>query len=194
VLLSAFRSNASDWYLLQAGYGGTSGPLSNINQDGFAAASFHSWPNTLKWDGYSGDYGPGFLGLALGSGTYVAQHGTFGLLVYGGTLTSSAGASSVAVTTQGPVRRKVFIGPLNVLLMTDAGVIDSFSYASDGSSISLTLAQLSGGPTASSAVVWVETTSGSAKYTVSSPAVTQSRQGWPIPLSSSAVTVQLKRA
>ncbi|KAI1151115.1 hypothetical protein F4825DRAFT_372278 [Nemania diffusa] len=194
VLLSAFRSNASDWYLLQAGYGGTSGPLSNINQDGFAAASFHSWPNTLKWDGYSGDYGPGFLGMALGSGTYVAQHKTFGLLAYGGTITSSAGASSVAVTTQGPVRRKVFIGPLNVLLTTDAGAIESFSYASDGSSISLTLTQISGGPSASSAVVWVETTSGSAKYMVSSPAVTQSRQGWPIPLSSSAVTVQLKRA
>lgn len=132
--------------------------------------------------------------MALGSGTYVAQHKTFGLLAYGGTITSSAGASSVAVTTQGPVRRKVFIGPLNVLLTTDAGAIESFSYASDGSSISLTLTQISGGPSASSAVVWVETTSGSAKYMVSSPAVTQSRQGWPIPLSSSAVTVQLKRA
>ncbi|KAI1184485.1 hypothetical protein F5B17DRAFT_80568 [Nemania serpens] len=194
VLLSAFRSNPSDWYLLQVGYGGTSGPLSNINQDGFAAASFHSWPNTLKWDGYSGDYGPNFLGMALGSGTYVAQHETFGLLAYGGTVTSSAGASSVSVTTQGPVRRKVVIGPLGVLLTTDAGSIDRFSYASDGSSISLTLAQLPGGPSAASAVLWVETTSGSAKYTVSSPATTQSRQGWAIALSSSAVTVQLKRA
>ncbi|KAF2969405.1 hypothetical protein GQX73_g4165 [Xylaria multiplex] len=194
VLLSAFRSDPSDWYLLQVGYGGTSGPLSNINQEGFAAASFHSWPDTLKWDGYSGDYGPGFLGMALGSGTYIAQHKTLGLLVYGGTLTSSSGASSVSVTTQGPVRRKVFIGPLGVLLTTDAGSIDGFNYVSDGSTISVTLAQLPGGPSASSAVLWVETTSGSSKYTVSSPTATQSRQGWGIPLSSSAVTVQLKRA
>lgn len=132
--------------------------------------------------------------MALGSGTYVAQHETLGLLAYGGTVTSSAGASSVSVTTQGPVRRKVFIGPLGVLLTTDAGSIDGFSYASDGSGISLTLAQLPGGPSAGSAVLWVETTSGSAKYTVSSPATTQSRQGWAIALSSSAVTVQLKRA
>ncbi|KAI1179580.1 hypothetical protein F4777DRAFT_574885 [Nemania sp. FL0916] len=194
VLLSAFRSNPTDWYLLQVGYGGTSGPLSNINQDGFAAASFHSWPDTLKWDGYSGDYGPGFLGMALGSGTYVAQHQTFGTLVYGGSLTSSAGASTVKVTTQGPVRRKVFIGPLGILITTDAGSIDGFSYATDGSSISLTLNQLSGGPSATTAVVWTETTSGSAKYTVSSPSTTQSRQGWAVPLSSSAVTVQLKKA
>ncbi|KAI1296327.1 hypothetical protein F5Y03DRAFT_370655 [Xylaria venustula] len=194
VLLSAFRSDPSDWYLLQTGYGGTSGPLSNINQDGFAAASFHSWPDTLKWDGYSGDYGPGFVGLALGSGTYVAQHDTLGLLVYGGTLTSSTGASSISVTTTGPVRRRVFIGPLGVLLTTEAGSIDGFGYASDGSSISLTLAQLANGPTATSAVLWVETTSGSANYTVSSPTTTQSRQGWAIPLSSSAVTVQLKKA
>ncbi|KAI0428150.1 hypothetical protein F5Y09DRAFT_9476 [Xylaria sp. FL1042] len=194
VLLGAFRSDPSDWYLLQVGYGGTSGPLSNINQDGFAAASFHSWPDTLKWDGYSGDYGPGFVGMALGSGIYVAQHDTLGLLVYGGTLTSSAGASSISVTTTGPVRHKVFIGPLGVMLTIDAGSIDGFGYASDGSSISLTLAQLPNGPSAASAVLWVETTTGSANYTVSSPTTTQSRQGWTIPLSSSTVTVQLKKA
>ncbi|KAI8634028.1 hypothetical protein F5Y19DRAFT_411747 [Xylariaceae sp. FL1651] len=194
VLLSAFRSDPSDSYLLQVGYGGTSGPLSNINQDGFAAASFHSWPDTLKWDGYSGDYGPGFLGMILGSGAYVAQHKTLGLLVYGGTLIPSTGASSVSVTTQGPVRRKVFIGPLGVLISVDAGSINGFTYKSDGSGISVTLAQLAGGPQATASVLWIETTTGSANYTVSSPATTRLRLGWSIPLASSAVTVQLKRA
>lgn len=193
-MLSAFRDDPSDWYLLQVGYGGSTAPLSNINLDGFAAASFHSWPDTLKWDGYSGDYGPGFVGLALGSGTYVAQHETLGLLVYGGTLTSSAGASSVCVTTTGPVRRRVFIGPLGVLLTTDAGSIHGFGYASNGSTITITLSQLSGGPSATSAVLWIEATSGSAEYTVSSPTAAQSRQGWAIPLSSSTVTVQLKKS
>ncbi|KAI0389158.1 hypothetical protein F5Y17DRAFT_463010 [Xylariaceae sp. FL0594] len=196
VLLSAFRRDPSDSYLFQVGYGGTSGPLSNINRDGFASASFHSWPDTLKWDGYSGDYGPGFLGMALGSGTYVAQHKALGLLVYGGHLTSSSGAGTgtVSVTADGPVRRRVFIGSLGVLITTDAGSIDSFSYAGDGSSISLSLTQNGGGPSATSAVVWVETTVGAAaNYTVSTPSATQSRQGWSVPLSSSAVIVQLKR-
>jgi len=132
--------------------------------------------------------------MVLGSGTYVAQHKTLGLLIYGGSLSSSSGVSTVSVTTQGPVRRRIFIGPLGVLITSDAGSINSFSYASDGSSISLSLAQNSGGPSAASAVVWVETTSGSAKYTVSSPSTTQSRQGWAVPLSPSAVTVQLKKA
>ncbi|KAI1822433.1 hypothetical protein F4861DRAFT_391498 [Xylaria intraflava] len=190
VLLSAFCSDPSDSYLLRTGYGGTSGPLSNINEDGFAAASFHSWPDTLKWDGYSGDYGPNFLGMALGSGTYVAQDSDFGLLVYGGTLTS-ADAEEVAVTTQGPVRRKIFIGPLGVMITTDAGSIDNFSYKSDQSGISVTLAQLSNGPSTNATVLWVETTSGSAEYKVSSPGIKQARQGWSIPLSSRAVTVEL---
>ncbi|KAI1432128.1 hypothetical protein GGR50DRAFT_625115 [Xylaria sp. CBS 124048] len=198
VLLSAFRSDPTDSYLLRAGYGGTSGPLSNINEDGFAAASFHSWPDTLKWDGYSGDYGPGFLGMVLGSGTYVAEDSDLGLLVYGGTLTSSADgdgdADSVNVTTQGPVRRKIFIGPLGLQITTDAGSIDSFSYKSDKSSISVTLGQLPDGPSANATLLWVEATSGSANYTVASPRATQARLGWSIPLSSSAVTVQLSEA
>ncbi|KAI0202965.1 hypothetical protein F4808DRAFT_48662 [Astrocystis sublimbata] len=194
VLLSAFRSDPSDSYLLRVGYAGISGPLSNINQDGFAAASFHSWPDTLKWDGYSGDYGPGFLGMVLGSGTYVAQHNTLGLLAYGGTITSSDDENSVHVTTHGPIRRRVFIGPLSVLITTDAGSIDSFGYTSDGSNVSLVLTQQSSSPSSSSAVVWVETTSGSVEYIVSSPAATQTRLGWAVPLSPSAVTVQLMRA
>ncbi|KAI1269559.1 hypothetical protein F5Y18DRAFT_437450 [Xylariaceae sp. FL1019] len=191
VLLSAFRSNPSDAYLLQVGYGGSSGPLSSINQDGFASASFHSWPDTLRWDGYSGDYGPGFLGMSLGSGTYVVQHPTFGLLAYGGTLTSSSSSASINIT--GPVSRRFFIGPLGLLVTVDAGSISSFSYSSDGSSITLTLGQAAGGPSASQAVLWTETTSGPAQYSVSSPSVSQSRQGWAIPLSSSAVTVTLSK-
>ncbi|KAI0161475.1 hypothetical protein GGR57DRAFT_490140 [Xylariaceae sp. FL1272] len=192
VLLSAFRSNPSDAYLLQVGYGGSSGPLSSINQDGFASASFHSWPDTLKWDGYSGDYGPGFLGMVLGSGTYVVEHPTFGLLAYGGTLTSSSNSASISIT--GPVSRRFFIGPLGLLVTVDAGSISSFSYSSDGSSVTITLGQTAGGPSASQAVLWTETTSGSAQYSVSSPSVSQSRQGWAIPLSSTAVTVKLSKA
>ncbi|KAI1329349.1 hypothetical protein F5Y16DRAFT_409251 [Xylariaceae sp. FL0255] len=189
VLLGAFRSNPSDTYLLQVGYGGTSGPLSSINAAGFAAASFHSWPDTLKWDGYSGDYGPGFLGMVLNSGTYVVQHPTFGQIAYGGVVTA---ANTVTVT--GPVTRKVFIAPLGLLIEIDAGSITSFSFASDGSSVTLNLAQMSGGPTATSAVLWTETTSGSATYSVSSPTVSTSRGGWAIPLSTSAVAVKLSKA
>ncbi|OTB10521.1 hypothetical protein K445DRAFT_70107 [Daldinia sp. EC12] len=198
VLLSAFRSDPSDTYLLQVGYGGSSGPLSNINEDGFASASFHSWPDTLKWDGYSGDYGPGFLGLVLGSGTYVAEHATFGLLVYGGVL-STTDNGKVVVQPNGPVTRRVFIGPLGVTINTDAGSINSFSYdaaaSSSGGAISVTLTQLPGAPRAAAAVLWVDRSGDSAAYRVTSPEATQERRGWRIPLTGGGnVVVELTQS
>ncbi|KAI0835889.1 hypothetical protein F5Y06DRAFT_113263 [Hypoxylon sp. FL0890] len=192
VLLSAFRSNPSDTYLLQVGYGGTSGPLSNINDAGFASASFHSFPDTLKWDGYSGDYGPGFLGLILGSGTYVVSHPTFGLLAYGGMLSSGEGKVDVQIT--GPVSRRIFIGPLGVTINIDAGSIRSFSYTNDTGAIALALTQLPDGPKAAAAVLWIETNAGSAAYRVSSPNASSERLGWRIPLTADGdVFVELTR-
>ncbi|KAI2627738.1 hypothetical protein GGR54DRAFT_652556 [Hypoxylon sp. NC1633] len=215
VLLSAFRSDPSDTYLLHVGYGGASGPLSNINSAGFASASFHSWPDTLRWDGYSGDYGPGFLGLVLGSGTYVAAHETFGLLAYGGVLSTSSSSSlssstaptatekegqkddalfSVRVTA--PVSRRIFIGPLGVTITADAGSIREFSYSGSSGGISLTLTQgqVSGAPRAAAAVLWIETNDASASYVVSSPAATRQRLGWRVPLAAEGdVVVELTR-
>jgi len=33
--------------------------------------AFHSFPSALKWDAYSGDYGPNFFGHAFNTATYV---------------------------------------------------------------------------------------------------------------------------
>ncbi|TLS31603.1 hypothetical protein PpBr36_03683 [Pyricularia pennisetigena] len=185
VLLSAFRSNPNDTYLLRTGYGGTTGPLSNINQDGFAAASFHSWPDTLKWDGISGDYGSGFLGLALGSGTYLVEDPELGLVAFGGVL------EGTKVRTNDAVRRKVFIGPLNLLISVDAGIIQDFSYATGSQSVSLTVAQLDWVPRAPSAIVWVESPSGSSSFSVKTSGFAQVRGGWQVPLTTESVTVEV---
>jgi hypothetical protein len=189
VLLGAFRSDPSDSYLLRVGYGGTSGPVSNINEDGFAAASFHSWPDTLKWDGLSGDYGPNFVGLVLGTGTYVVQDTVVGLVAYGGVLTSLG--DSVSVQTADPVRRRIFIGPLGVLISVDAGIIDNFSYVPSTGEINVTLSQLSGVPVAAKAVLWAESTTGARNYSVTASGITKTRLGWQILLSSDNVTVKL---
>jgi hypothetical protein len=74
----------------------------------------------------TGNYGPGFLGLALNSGTYVADDEELGIVAYGGILTRKR--CSVVVEPKGPVRRRIFIGPLSVMISVDAGEIQQFSY------------------------------------------------------------------
>src|SRR4030095_8608175 len=55
-VLSAFRDDPGDLHLLRVGYGGAMGGLSNIDPEGFASAAFHSSPQNMRWDTYSGDY------------------------------------------------------------------------------------------------------------------------------------------
>ena len=55
----------------------------DIDRDGFASVAFHSFPDTLAWDAYSGDYGPNFFGHALNTATYVIDHPEFGWQAFG---------------------------------------------------------------------------------------------------------------
>ncbi len=63
------------------------GAIANITEDGFPPAAFHSYPSTLRIDGITGDYGPGFFAHAINTGTYVTRHPEFGWLAFGGNLT-----------------------------------------------------------------------------------------------------------
>ncbi len=72
-VLTHYRKNPEDLYLLKVGYGGLLGSISNITEDGFGPAAFHSFPSTLKIDGLSGDYGSGFFGYAVNSATYITK-------------------------------------------------------------------------------------------------------------------------
>jgi len=85
-ILAHYREHPDDEYLLRVGYGGMMGALSNIDQEGFASVAFHSFPATLKWDPYSGDYGPNFFGHAFNVGTYVIKHPEFGWQSFGGNI------------------------------------------------------------------------------------------------------------
>lgn len=185
MLLGAFRDDPTDTYLLRTGYAGSTGPLANINQDGFPSAAFHSWPETLKWDGITGDYGGGFLGMTLNSGTYVADDEQLGVVAFGGVLTNDGGA--VTVQPKDAVRKRIFIGPLSVLITVDVGVIDEFSYTAADGSVSVTLSQLEGAPTASQAAIWVESTSGET-WSVDADGATEGRGGTLLPLASGATT------
>lgn len=137
-LMSQFESDPSDLYLLRVAMGGASGPLTNVDEGGFAAASFHSFADTLAWDGYSGDYGPNFVGLALNQRTTLVQHPDFGWQAFNGHITSQNG-ETVSVEVRDAVRRRVFIASLAVRFEVDAGAIDSFTFNTKTRSVTLTI-------------------------------------------------------
>ncbi|KAM3068028.1 hypothetical protein ACMFMF_009395 [Clarireedia jacksonii] len=193
-LLSHFESHPNLTHLLRVGFGGISGPLSNIDQGGFASASFHTWPDTLIWDPYSGDYGPNFLGLALGSGTWVLDDKEFslGLVAFGGHLT--LGSPGWTVEPRDPVRRRVYIAQMGVRVEVDAGAIEKVVY--DGEKLEVTVApSVASVPTmakANSTILRVVKTAqvgsvGSAKAV----GLQAARGGWSVDLSGGSVVVEV---
>ena len=137
-LMSQFESDPSDLYLLRVAMGGAAGPLTNVDEGGFAAASFHSFADTLAWDGYSGDYGPNFVGLSLNQRTTLIQHPDFGWQAFNGHITSQSGGN-IAVEVRDAVRRRIFIAPLAVRFEADAGAFDSFTFNPKTRSVTLTI-------------------------------------------------------
>ena len=136
-VLAHYRDHPEDDYLLRVGYGGTMGALSNIDQEGFASAAFHSFPSTLKWDPYSGDYGPNFFGHAFNIGTYVINHPEFGWQSFGGNL--SVKGNWVSVQPLDSFRKRVFIAWLGLWLTLDAGTFDRVDINTKSLEVRLTL-------------------------------------------------------
>jgi hypothetical protein len=102
------------------------GAISNITQDGFAPAAFHSFPSTLKNDGISGDFGTGFLGYALNTATYLVQHEEFGWVSFGGNCATKGKWVKTDLTTA--AQSRVYVAPAGLWLTLDAGRFKSVSY------------------------------------------------------------------
>ena len=113
-------------YELRVGYGGNQGPLTNIDAGGFGAMAFHSYPETLRWDAYSGDYGPNFAGHVMGAATYLIEHPAFGWVSFGGNLEQKDGL--VVVEPRDSARKRFFIASVSLWVELDAGQIETFSY------------------------------------------------------------------
>ncbi|KAK4627347.1 hypothetical protein CLAFUW4_04109 [Fulvia fulva] len=101
------------------------GPLSNISDAGMTSTAFHSWPDTLAWDGYSGDYGPTYNGIIMGAGTYLVEHPDFGWVAMGGQVTST---NPVTVTPRDSVQRSIYVAAMGLAVQFDAGGISLFVY------------------------------------------------------------------
>ncbi|WP_400261963.1 DUF5695 domain-containing protein [Sphingobacterium sp. SG20118] len=136
-VLTAYRDNPDDFYLLRVGHAGMMGALANVTTDGFGPAAFHSYPSTLANDGISGDYGTGFYGYAINSGTYIIEHPEFGWLAFSGNI--QADKKTVTVTVKTASKGRVFLAKENLWMTTDAGEIETLSYNLTDKSIVLKL-------------------------------------------------------
>ncbi|RHZ64939.1 uncharacterized protein CDV56_108448 [Aspergillus thermomutatus] len=190
-LLAQFRQQPTDTYLLRVGYGGITGPLTNIRQDGSMYNAFHSFPDTLAGDDYSGDYGPNFLGVMLASATYVVEDPDLGLVAYGGNL--AVDGQVVTVEPRDAVRRRVYVASMGVYITTSPGWIEQLSFARTNAK-QVRVRLIPGPSKATSVVVWVESPGTKDDYIVTSTETQSTRGGWEVQLPDSGVEVTIGTA
>lgn len=185
-LFDAYRQNPDDLHLLRVAYGGMMGGITNIDQQGFGSAAFHSWPDMMKWDAISGDYGMGFYGHAIASATYAVKDKDLGWLGFGGKVTDDAG--KVHIVPQDGARRRLFIAPAGLWITLEAGRIASADYDSASGQVVLTL-DPADAATSKARLLFETTTKDGKPYALGG--ATADRGGYAIPLSATATRVTL---
>ncbi len=123
-VLDYYRSHPDDEYMLRVGYAGGNAALTNIDRDGFGSAAFHTYPDTLKWDGYSGDYGMNFFGHAMNAAAYVVNMKEFGWQSFGGNIITNNDRRVVVVPLDS-MRRRIYLAPLGLWLTLDSGTFSA---------------------------------------------------------------------
>ena len=201
-MLENYRSlsdptSQSSLYDLRISYGGNQGPTTNVADDGFGSKSFHSFPQTLAWDDYTGDYGPGFLGQVLGAVTVQLKHPDFGWISFGGNIATSSGNDSVVLQPRDTVRRRVYLSDLGLDIEIDAGTIAEVRTLYGDSRVELDLvdqAEGSGAVPATRAAVGYTVTavSGAKDIRLVDNGLTKGKYGWEVSFVSGKATIVLE--
>ncbi|KAH6637410.1 hypothetical protein C7974DRAFT_389466 [Boeremia exigua] len=195
-MLHWYEQNPKDnLYALRIGFAGNTAPLTNIDEGGFASAAFHSFPELLKWDPFSGDYGQGFLGLTLGQAVYIVKDSKFGVQAFGGDIDEARStASSTVVVPKDAVRKRTFIADLGLKVEISAGAISEIVYDAGTQKLSLTLipAVSTKALQAKSAIVWLEQpASGTVGFAVAG--AQQARGGYVVDLKSGSAKIDITK-
>ncbi len=190
-LLAEYREHPDDLYLLRVGYGGTMGALTDIDQEGFASAAFHAFPDMLKLDPLSGDYGPNFFGHAWNTATYIVHSSQLGWLVFGGNI--KVENNTAKITPLDSFRSRVYLAPLGLWLTLDAGKFASVEMRLKTGAVRLELAAATEAtPTAFLRVEQPAKINGVGKYRFAG-SVKQERGAYVIPLDKNVTWVTLKQ-
>ncbi|RJF86203.1 DUF5695 domain-containing protein [Sphingomonas cavernae] len=186
-LFDSYRRDPKDIHLLRVAYGGLMGTTTNIDQDGFGSAAFHSFPDMMRFDAYNGDYGMGFFGHVWETASYLVDHPTFGWIGFGGEVTSKG--SQVSIVPKDSFRSRIFVAPAGLWLTLDAGRFERVDYDPKTKRVRLTLAPAD----AHTPRAWlnVETTAKGMKRYRPGAGASPERGGYAVTLGSKAVQVEL---
>ena len=187
-LLSEYREHPDDFYLLRVGYGGTMGPLTDIDEEGFASAAFHAFPDMLKPDPLSGDYGPNFFGHAWNTATYVINHPQFGWLAFGGNIKSEGDV--VKITPLDSFRARVYLAPLGLWLTLDSGSFEAIELQPKTGAVRLGFAPGTSFTPVARLHIEQPATSGKGTYRLTN-AYKSERDAWIVPLGDKTTWVDL---
>jgi len=188
-VLAAYREHPDDFYLLRVGYGGTMGALTNIDQDGFASCAFHAFPDTLKFDPYTGDYGPNFFGHALNTATYIVDHPEFGWVAFGGNLAAENGM--VKVKPLDSFRNRIYLAPVGLWLTLDAGQFSDLEFDSHTKKLRVGLAPRSDGTAKALLRVEQPARPDSSREYALTKALPSERGAYAVPLGSAITWIEL---
>ena len=165
------------------------GGITNVDREGFASAAFHSQPDMMRWDPYSGDYGMGFFGHAYAAATYLIDDPEFGWLGFGG-IAEKRGRAVTIVPHDG-ARTRLFIAPAGLWLTLDSGKIAAARFDPVSGRVGLTLDRADS--VTRSALLRVESTTGLAEPYAPKEPLTQARGGYVVGLRHNKIEVVLDR-
>lgn len=188
-VLTQYRDQPDDFHLLRIGYGGVLGAIANIDQEGFASAAFHSFPDMLRPDPYTGDYAQNFLGHALNTATYLVRHPELGWLAFGGNVERKGSVATVVPLDS--FRSRVYIAPAGLWLTLDAGRFERVEYDADSRAVQVVLAPASAhAPVARLRVDQPASIPGIGRFSPGE-ALTVERDAFVVPLSATTTRVML---
>ena len=187
-VLAEYREHPDDFYLLRVGYGGTMGALTDIDQEGFASAAFHAFPDMLKPDPLTGDCGPNFFGHAWNTATYLVDHPQFGWLAFGGNVKTEGDIVKVAPLDS--FRSRVYLAPLGLWLTLDSGTFETVEMNSKTGSVRVGLAPATQFTRAARLRVEQPATVKPGAYRPARTLKTE-RDAWVVPLSETTTWVEL---